>query len=169
MIFHSFYSESIGGLLLEFVSIDNYCSPLIFVRKKVEIHQIWRSTRKARLHQPEVIRENEPHVIVLVWLQMAAMFTKSSRVVAAAAAAAGTGILAYNLKEQPQHARNWHSSAHLKYPASANYPDLSKHNNHMADQLTPAVSSYQMKYFYQLRSSVLVTSGVCKGSYYCTI
>ena len=38
-------------------------------------------------------------------------------------------------------ARNWHSNADMKYPASSNYPDLTKHNNYMADALTPAVSS----------------------------
>ena len=57
----------------------------------------------------------------------------------AAGGAVGVWALGSRSKE-PQHARNWHGNGHLKYPASANYPDLSKHNNHMADALTPAVS-----------------------------
>jgi len=36
-------------------------------------------------------------------------------------------------------ARNWHSNAHLKYPASANYPDLTGYNNEVASFLTPGM------------------------------
>ena len=62
----------------------------------------------------------------------------------AAAAAAGAGAVAGAAWLWPGqggvHARNWHSDTHLKYPASANYPDLSWHNNRVKDHLTPAVS-----------------------------
>ena len=36
-------------------------------------------------------------------------------------------------------ARSWSSPAHNMFPASANYPDLSKHNNCMSKHLTPAM------------------------------
>ena len=39
-------------------------------------------------------------------------------------------------------ARNWHSNVDMRYPAGANYPDLSMHNNYMAEALTPAVSNF---------------------------
>jgi len=57
---------------------------------------------------------------------------------ALAAGTVGAATLLYG-SQDPVAARNWHSNAHLKYPASANYPDLTKHNNHMADQLTPSL------------------------------
>merc|ERR1711893_30423 len=67
----------------------------------------------------------------------------SSRMVTAGAAALGAGlsVTIWNSKNQTQYARNWSSDAHMKYPASANYPDLSWHNNRMADHLTPAIYS----------------------------
>ena len=45
-------------------------------------------------------------------------------------------------------ARNWHSNVDMKYPAGANYPDLSGHNNYMAEALTPAVSNCTFKFNY---------------------
>ena len=73
-----------------------------------------------------------------VLLRMAA-FARLPKL-ALAAGTVGAATLAWGVVQEPQQARNWHSNAHLKYPASANFPDLSKHNNHMADALTPAVS-----------------------------
>ena len=55
-----------------------------------------------------------------------------------AASAGVTAAFIYS-QSRPQFARNWHSNAHMKYPASANYPDLSEHNNMLADFLTPGV------------------------------
>lgn len=55
-------------------------------------------------------------------------------------AALGVGTAAYHVTADPQHARNWHSLGHLKYPASANFPDLTVHNNFLRDHLTPGVS-----------------------------
>lgn len=54
---------------------------------------------------------------------------------AAAALVAGAGGLAMYLNTQS--ARNATATSHLKFPASCNYPDLSKHNNVMASTLTP--------------------------------
>lgn len=63
------------------------------------------------------------------------------RMLMAAVAGAGVSCAAWATAQRDvQHARNWSSPAHLKFPASSNYPDLSKHNNHMAKILTPAVS-----------------------------
>jgi len=50
--------------------------------------------------------------------------------------AAALGAWTYSHKQQ---ARCWSSSAHLKFPASCNFPDLTKHNNVMAKHLTPAM------------------------------
>ena len=58
----------------------------------------------------------------------------------AAMALAGAGTVAWLAYKNKQAARCWTSSAHLKFPASANYPDLSQHNNTMAKFLTPGVS-----------------------------
>jgi len=57
----------------------------------------------------------------------------------AAVAGAGATFAICSSLRRDVHARNWSSPAHLKYPASSNYPDLSKHNNHMAKILTPAM------------------------------
>jgi len=61
------------------------------------------------------------------------------RTLLAAAAGAGATFAVFSSIRNDVHARNWCSPAHLKYPASANYPDLSKHNNHMAKLLTPGM------------------------------
>jgi len=66
---------------------------------------------------------------------MTSKAVKGFRVLAAAAAATGVGLAAW--QSQPHFARNWHSNVHMKYPASANYPDLSWHNNRVKDHLTP--------------------------------
>ena len=70
-----------------------------------------------------------------------ATFTKifSTKMAAAVATATIAGGAAYKWQQEPQHARNWHSNAHLKYPASANYPDLNGYNNEVASFLTPGV------------------------------
>ena len=50
------------------------------------------------------------------------------------------GMVAYlYIDQNKQHARNWHSNAHMMYPASANFPDLTKHHNAIAKFLTPGV------------------------------
>ena len=61
------------------------------------------------------------------------------RTLLAAAAGAGATFAIFSSVRKDVHARNWCSPAHLKYPASANYPDLTKHNNHMAKLLTPGM------------------------------
>ena len=68
-----------------------------------------------------------------------AFVARSRKIFGVAVGAATVGALAYSKKQKPLMARNWTSNAHLKYPASCNYPDLSKHNNTMADCLTPKV------------------------------
>ena len=62
-----------------------------------------------------------------------------SKMAVAAAACGGSLAVLYAQREQ-LYARNWHSNAHLKYPASANFPDLSRHYNAIAKFLTPGVS-----------------------------
>ena len=52
--------------------------------------------------------------------------------------AVGLGLY-YKNNENALLARNWHSNVHMKYPASANFPDLSQHNNLLAEHLTPGV------------------------------
>jgi len=66
------------------------------------------------------------------------LFRTRNLVGAAAAAGALTAAWTYSHKQQVQ-ARCWSSTGHLKFPASCNYPDLSKHNNVMAKYLTPAM------------------------------
>ena len=56
-----------------------------------------------------------------------------------AGVALGTGLWLYADKNKA-YARNWATDGALMYPASANYPDLGKHNNTMAKFLTPSVS-----------------------------
>lgn len=58
------------------------------------------------------------------------------------AAVAGSAIVGstYLYNNDSLKARNFHSNAHMKYPASANYPDLSQHHNMLKDFLTPGVS-----------------------------
>nr|BAE16474.1 mitochondrial taurocyamine kinase [Arenicola brasiliensis] len=68
------------------------------------------------------------------------MFSSGSgRLMAAAVGATGAGVALWYSQGETQHARNWHSNGHLKYPASANYPDLSKHYNMLKDHLTPGI------------------------------
>jgi creatine kinase len=64
---------------------------------------------------------------------------KGSALLTGVGAAAGTAF--WYSQTDPQYARNWHSRTHMKYPASANYPDVGKHNNVMADFLTPGMYS----------------------------
>jgi len=64
------------------------------------------------------------------------MLTRTRMTALAAAGAAAVGAWTYSHKQQ---ARCWSSNAHLKFPASSNYPDLSQHNNVMAKFLTPAI------------------------------
>ena len=65
----------------------------------------------------------------------------ASRKMALASLAGVGGMVAYLYADHnQQHARNWHSNAHMMYPASANFPDLTKHNNAIAKFLTPGVS-----------------------------
>jgi len=64
-------------------------------------------------------------------------FVTRGRLMGLAAASAGTAaLLAYN---NEQMARCWSSNAHLKFPASSNFPDLSQHNNVMAKFLSPSM------------------------------
>ena len=58
----------------------------------------------------------------------------------AVATAIGAGALigGANINKKPVCAAA--TTGHLRYPASCNYPDLTKHNNVMASNLTPAVS-----------------------------
>ena len=72
-----------------------------------------------------------------------AFYSASAKTAAAAISVVGAaGTAAYLWSTQnKQSARCWSSTGHLKYPASCNFPDLSKHNNVMADQLTPDVCS----------------------------
>ena len=81
-------------------------------------------------------------------IKMAGVFSRIPRLSRgrlAAVAMLGTGLSCGALfqldKEKKVSARNWSSPAHNMFPASANYPDLSKHNNCMAKHLTPAVTS----------------------------
>ena len=58
---------------------------------------------------------------------------------------AGVGaVMGYFYGSSEVRARNWHSNVDMRYPAGANYPDLSKHNNYMAEALTPAVSNLSL-------------------------
>ncbi|ELT95089.1 hypothetical protein CAPTEDRAFT_176134 [Capitella teleta] len=63
----------------------------------------------------------------------------STRTALGAAGAGAVAALWYT--DSTVQARNWHSKNHLKYPASANYPDLGWHNNRVKDHLTPAMYS----------------------------
>nr|BDA39160.1 mitochondrial creatine kinase [Thoracophelia sp. 1 KU-2021] len=67
------------------------------------------------------------------------MFAKTAMKLAGAAAglvaAAGAATFGYGA----QSARNWQSTGHLKFPASANFPNLKGHNNTMAECLTPTI------------------------------
>jgi len=66
----------------------------------------------------------------------AGVLTKKSLTAMAAAGAAMAGAWTYSHKQQ---ARNWSSPQQLQFPASCNYPELSKHNNVMAKYLSPAI------------------------------
>lgn len=78
---------------------------------------------------------------------MAAFLSQRAKMMTITAAGVGAAITAWTLQTERQHARNWHSNVHLRYPPSANYPDLSNHNNHMSDQLTPAVGCIVLTVF----------------------
>jgi len=66
------------------------------------------------------------------------ILSKKSLAIAGAAAAGLVGATFYANKQQVA-ARCWTSTSHLMYPASANFPDLSQHNNVMAHSLTPEI------------------------------
>ncbi len=51
----------------------------------------------------------------------------------------GSATFAYGLNNK-QHAKRKQCVKAINYPASANFPDLRKHNNVMAKHLTPDVS-----------------------------
>ena len=65
------------------------------------------------------------------------MNPRTAAMLAAGAGATAVGVFAY--RQQAKFAVSAGQSKNL-YPAYANYPDLTKHNNHMAKVLTPAVS-----------------------------
>ena len=69
-----------------------------------------------------------------------------------ALALAGTGATVATtlyLKKNQQHAKcATGSSGPLNYPASCNYPDLTKHNNIMASNLSPCCKSGSRLLFY---------------------
>ncbi len=60
---------------------------------------------------------------------MARVLVRGGKMLVVTAVGAGVAWAAWNLKQAP-----------IKFPPLANYPDLSQHNNHMADQLTEEVS-----------------------------
>nr|BAE16971.1 mitochondrial creatine kinase [Siphonosoma cumanense] len=63
---------------------------------------------------------------------------RASALVAAGAGASAVLVYSY---QNTQHARLGTTNVHLRYPASANYPDLANHNNCMAETLTPEIYS----------------------------
>ena len=70
----------------------------------------------------------------------------------------GSGAAIWYSQSNKQHARLGTTNVHLKYPASANYPDLSQHNNCMSDAMTPEVCEIMMlrcfeKKFFKTNSS----------------
>ncbi|CAK8690535.1 unnamed protein product [Clavelina lepadiformis] len=68
------------------------------------------------------------------------MYSKKTAIYAFGATALGLGAAAIWNTKQKAHAR-LPPTRLLKYPASADYPDLSKHNNIMKDNLTPGIYS----------------------------
>nr|AAK35006.1 octameric creatine kinase precursor [Chaetopterus variopedatus] len=68
-----------------------------------------------------------------------ATFFSRTRVFANTALGVGVAAALYYSGCNKQHARLGTSNVHLRYPASANYPDLSQHNNIMASNLTPVI------------------------------
>ena len=92
-------------------------------------------------------------------LTMASFSTRlaspATKVAAAVLAGSGTAAFLYG-RNKAQSARCWSSNAHLKYPASSNYPDLAGHNNIMAEVLTPGVCIMRccnMNYVINLRET----------------
>ena len=78
---------------------------------------------------------------------MATVFgLKRIAVLGAGVGAVTTSVMGYCQGFSEVRARNWHSNVDMKYPAGANYPDLSRHNNYMAEALTPAVSNFTFKF-----------------------
>lgn len=69
---------------------------------------------------------------------MATLFSRT-RLCTGTALGVGVAAALYYSGCNKQHARLGTSNVHLRYPASANYPELSKHNNIMASNLTPAI------------------------------
>jgi len=72
-------------------------------------------------------------------MSFASQLLTRGRVGAAALGGAALTTAYLYSNKNAQSARCWSSNAHLKFPASCNYPDLSKHNNVMAKYLTPAM------------------------------
>ncbi|XP_013381734.1 creatine kinase U-type, mitochondrial isoform X2 [Lingula anatina] len=72
---------------------------------------------------------------------MSAYFTRNARKLAATGAlVAGSAAAGWWFTQcNTHHARLGTTNVHLRYPASANYPDLTNHNNVMASNLTPAI------------------------------
>ena len=80
---------------------------------------------------------------------MATVFSlKRIAVLGAGVGAVTASVIGYCQGSSEVRARNWHSNVDMKYPAGANYPDLSRHNDHMAEALTPAVSNFTFKFNY---------------------
>ncbi|CAD5124308.1 DgyrCDS12597 [Dimorphilus gyrociliatus] len=69
---------------------------------------------------------------------MSRMLIRGS-VAAAAVIGAGVAVSSRMNSDSTVQARCWSSNVHLRYPPALNYPDFSKHNNHMAKVLTPAL------------------------------
>ncbi|XP_064638378.1 creatine kinase M-type-like [Lineus longissimus] len=66
--------------------------------------------------------------------------SKLVRIFAVGGSTVAIGAATFMYKEQLSvHARLGTTNVHLRYPASANFPDLSKHNNLMAKFLTPEI------------------------------
>ncbi|CAH1775389.1 unnamed protein product [Owenia fusiformis] len=68
-----------------------------------------------------------------------ASFLMGRRAILSLGGAGSLGYLAYRADKESVQARLGTTNIHLKYPASANFPELSQHNNTMAKCLTPAI------------------------------
>ncbi|CAH1797013.1 unnamed protein product [Owenia fusiformis] len=68
-----------------------------------------------------------------------AAFLMGRRAILSLGGAGSLGYLAYRADKERVQARLGTTNIHLKYPASANFPELSQHNNTMAKCLTPAI------------------------------
>ncbi|CAH1775390.1 unnamed protein product [Owenia fusiformis] len=68
-----------------------------------------------------------------------ASFLMGRRAILSLGGAGSLGYLAYRADKESVQARLGTTNIHLKYPASANFPELSQHDNTMAKCLTPAI------------------------------